>query len=640
MKNVIVFFAFLFVTCFSATGQNLVPNPGFEEYYPCNYDNPNGENDRYSCDSRYCSVGGSLYDGRFRRFRSLTPKHWFATTSFTVGFFNDCNIQRIRNLNNGPISWYQPRSGDAFIYVVVYSQRELNGTMEELRSYPSVKLSNPLEAGCYYEVSFYVKKVNNERSYTFGDNFSSNRIACDRIGAYVSKDSLHNYNGSFPTFYDIVPQIENPSGNFLTDSVNYVKISGTYKAEGGEQYLTIGNFRSNAETSIYPDEHGSAQYFIDDVSVIKIMPDFALTDSITLCRDSTLALSAPEGMDTYSWSTGDTTQTITVSQEGLYQVNAQFGCFSFSDTVRVNVQDRFQGRFSIGEDTLVCSIAQGISIRAPDGYDSYQWSTGENTQTINVFEGSTYSVEARYTCGTDKDTIKVSVFEKPEVIIQSDQGTSLCQGSDLTLHVSRADNYDRLLWNTGETSASITVNKAGEYFLNAVTKEQCPVDDRIRITLIHPPEIKIENQQTICEGIEAVITAEISNADSSSWNGAANGPSLTVNTSGIYTIEAFNQCFTTSGSVMIETVDCRPFIPNLVTPNGDGKNDKFLIRTEIPRSFQVEIYNRWGKRVYTNDSYTDSWPEKRDNNGIYFYRIYDKLLNQHYEGWIELKSSY
>ena len=635
MKNVIVFFAFLLVTCFSTAGQNLVPNPGFDDYYPCNYDNPNGENDRYSCDSRYCNVGGGLYDGRFRRFRSLTPKHWFATTSYIVGFINDCNIQRIRKLHNDPISWYQPRSGHAFIMIVAYGQRE----MEEIRSYPSVKLSNPLDSGCYYEISFYVKRVNNERTNTYG-NLSYPKIACDRIGAYVSKDSLHNYNGSHPTFYNIVPQIENPSGNFLTDSVNYVKISGTYKAEGGEQYLTIGNFRSNAETQIYPDVYGSAAYFIDDISVIKMMPDFVLTDNITLCRDSTLALSAPEGMDTYSWSTGDTTQTITISEEGLYRVDSRFGCFSLSDTVRVNVQDRFQDRFSIGEDTLVCSIAQGIPIRAPDGYDSYQWSTGENTQTINVFEGSTYSVEARYACGTDRDTIKIDVFKKPEVIIQSDQGTSLCQGSDITLHVSRADNYDSFRWNTGKTSASITVNKAGEYFLNAVTKEQCPVDDGISITLLSPPEIKIENQQTICEGIEAVITAEISNADSSVWNGTVNGPSLTVSASGIYTIEAFNQCFTTSGSVMIETVDCRPFIPNLVTPNGDGKNDKFLIRSEVPRAFQVEIYNRWGKRVYSNDSYTDSWPEKRDNNGIYFYRIYDKLLNQHYEGWIELKSSY
>ena len=639
MKNVIVFFAFLFVACFSAPGQNLVPNPGFDDYYPCNYDNPNGENDRYACDSRYCNVGGGLYDRRFRRFRSLTPRHWFAATSFAVPFFNACNIQRIRNLNNGPISWYQPRSGDAFINVVVYSQRELNGTLEELRSYPSVKLSNPLEAGCYYEISFYVKKANNDRTNNYG-NLSYPKIASDRIGAYISKDSLHNYNGSHPTFYNIVPQIENPAGNFLTDSLNYVKISGSYQAEGGEQYLTIGNFRSNAETQIYPNEHGSAQYFIDDVSVIKMTPDFALTDSITLCRDSSVALSAPEGMDTYSWSTGDTTQTITISQEGLYRVSAQFGCLSLYDTVKVLGRDRFQGRFSIGDDTLVCSIAQGISIRAPEGYEAYQWSTAENTQIISVFEGGTYSVEARYACGTDRDTIRIDVFKKPEVIIQSDQGTSLCQGSELTLHVSRADNYDRFRWNTGETSASITINKAGEYFLNAVTKEQCPVDDRISITLIHPPEIKLTNQQTICEGIEAVITAEINNADSSSWNGAANSPSLIVSASGVYTIKAFNQCFTASDSVMIETVDCRPFIPNLVTPNGDGKNDAFLIQSEVPRTFQVEIYNRWGKRVYSNDSYTSSWPGKRENDGIYFYRIYDKLLNQHYEGWVELKSSY
>jgi PKD repeat protein len=45
-------------------------------------------------------------------------------------------------------------------------------------------------------------------------------------------------------------------------------------------------------------------------------------------------------------------------------------------------------------------------------------------------------------------------------------------------------------------------------------------------------------------------------------------------------------------------------IPNVITPNGDRKNDTFVIG--VPNS-QVEIYNRWGKRVFLSENYIDDW---------------------------------
>jgi gliding motility-associated-like protein len=617
----------------SLFAQNLVPNPGFEDYYPCDFDYPNDQSGKYYCGSRHCN-GGMVYNGKFLESRSLTPKYWFSATSLRASFINDCIVQKIRMLNNGPISWYQPRGGRAFISIIAYGQRELNSNIEESRSYPSIKLSNPLDSGCYYEVSFYVKKINNERSYSHSG--TGNRIACDRIGAYLSKDSLHAYEEDFSTFYNIVPQIENLSGNILSDSINYVKISGNYKAEGGEQYITIGNFRSNAETQIYPNIYGSAEYFIDDVSVVKIIPDFNLIDTIKICKDSLLVLESPQEMDKYIWSNGDTTQNTIISKSGNYWVNAQYGCFSLSDTVYVIVQDEFNEKFSLGNDTLLCSIAQGLTLKAPIGFDVYNWSTGESGNAVKVFEAGSYSVEAYYICGLERDTIKVEVFKNPEKIIDLDQDTSICYGSDLTLKVFNVGNYKSFLWNTGEISSSITIDRAGVYSLNAINKNNCLVHGEIRISLISPPEISVEKHQIVCENIKAIITANVTNADSVVWNDSKTESSLNVIESGIYKVEAFNKCFSTADSVLIETVDCRPFIPNLVTPNKDGKNDTFAIQTKFPRTFQVEIYDRWGIRVYENYSYTNSWPEDKQENGIYFYRIYDEVLNKYHEGWIEI----
>lgn len=85
--------------------------------------------------------------------------------------------------------------------------------------------------------------------------------------------------------------------------------------------------------------------------------------------------------------------------------------------------------------------------------------------------------------------------------------------------------------------------------------------------------------------------------------------------------------------------DAGLFIPNAVSPNGDGKNDRFLIvgLDRYPGS-SLTVFNRWGNEVYHSDNYANDWSGANLNDGTYFYIL---LLNTSHgkearKGWVEI----
>jgi hypothetical protein len=124
------------------------------------------------------------------------------------------------------------------------------------REYIGGILSDTLKQGHEYCVSFYV---------SIAEEF---KYVVDGIGLYLSVDSAVDY--TINTNLSFVPQISNPAGNIIYDTLNWVQISGTYIANGGEKYFTIGNFKDDANTLV-DSTSGTlmgAYFFIDDVSVI------------------------------------------------------------------------------------------------------------------------------------------------------------------------------------------------------------------------------------------------------------------------------------------------------------------------------------------------------------------------------------
>jgi gliding motility-associated-like protein len=76
------------------------------------------------------------------------------------------------------------------------------------------------------------------------------------------------------------------------------------------------------------------------------------------------------------------------------------------------------------------------------------------------------------------------------------------------------------------------------------------------------------------------------------------------------------------------------FIPNLITPNGDGSNDVFEV-VSIPRYSVLRIFNRWGDRVYYSTDYNNSFSGESLSDGVYYYEL-ELRSGQRFKGWVEV----
>jgi hypothetical protein len=209
MKKIytLAFFAFAAV---AVNGQNLVPNPSFEV-------------------QDTCPAVSQIH---------LAPP-WETATLGTPDLFNStCSSQ------NSPA-----RTGVGSSGVYAYS------SFPNTREYMIAPLTSPLVAGTTYYVSFWVKR----------SNF---RYAIDQLGAYFS---VSNINQTTTGVLAFTPQVQNPTGNFLSSTTNWMNIAGSFVASGGESYIVLGNFSNDANSDTLVANSASssnvAYYKIDDVSV-------------------------------------------------------------------------------------------------------------------------------------------------------------------------------------------------------------------------------------------------------------------------------------------------------------------------------------------------------------------------------------
>lgn len=78
-------------------------------------------------------------------------------------------------------------------------------------------------------------------------------------------------------------------------------------------------------------------------------------------------------------------------------------------------------------------------------------------------------------------------------------------------------------------------------------------------------------------------------------------------------------------------------LPNVITPNNDGKNDTFLVSGLRPGSkTKLDVFNRWGRPVYSRNEYDNTFDGKELEGGTYFYSLFVEEQGKTYTGWIQL----
>lgn len=132
------------------------------------------------------------------------------------------------------------------------------------RGYPRNRLKGILKANTSYCVKFYLNS----------SNFMM--IGTDSYGAYFGDSVLDTIvYCNVPLTY-LTPQIQNPSGNIISDTLNWTLITGTFVATGTEKYMVLGSFKSDASTNTVVVNTSSLAFgggidvCIDDVSVIEL----------------------------------------------------------------------------------------------------------------------------------------------------------------------------------------------------------------------------------------------------------------------------------------------------------------------------------------------------------------------------------
>ena len=423
----------------------------------------------------------------------------------------------------------------------------------------SVGATNAMLHGRYqmlYDVDAhgFEYKKNSESSYTSVNTTGDSPISYNVSGLqggtaytyrfFVQKDGVV-YRGADKTFTTATCNLSvqvtaTPAKLCDGDTVTYTAVptggSGyQYSWSNGSHSNAIGITTDATYTVTVTDNLGcqvtaSKQLTLYPAAVASI------SGSAVLCNNSSTTLTA-NGGTTYLWSTGSSQRTITVSQPGTYvtTVTTVYGC-SASDSVVVTP---FANPSILGESTF-CS--GGYTTLTASGGDSYQWSTGATSATINVNTAGNYSVTASTENGCSGST-SVNVVENQPAIVTITGNSVICNETGTTLTATSGASY---LWSSGETTQSINVNNPGSYSVTVMNANGCSGSSSQTVTMMEPAVIT--GNTNICEGESAILF--VSGAGTYTWSNGAHTSTITVGTPGTYTVTASlpNGCSSTASA--------------------------------------------------------------------------------------------
>ena len=95
----------------------------------------------------------------------------------------------------------------------------------------------------------------------------------------------------------------------------------------------------------------------------------------------------------------------------------------------------------------------------------------------------------------------------------------------------------------------------------------------------------------------------------------------------------YDNCEVRTGFAPIEVGEV--FVPNIITPNRDSLNDTFRPRFSC-RPAALEVYSRWGQRVFQTDDYHNNWDARGLPDGLYYYLLRD-ADDRRAKGWVEVR---
>ncbi len=211
----------------------------------------------------------------------------------------------------------------------------------------------------------------------------------------------------------------------------------------------------------------------------------------TLCEGSSVVLTSSPG--NIKWSTGETTQSITVTKSGDYfvTVTGGAGCSVTSPVTTVTVNPMPMPTITPSGSTAICQ-GNTVSLTSSPA-NSYLWSNGATTQSITVSAAGNYSVTVSngIGCNGTSAVTPVTVVALPTATITPNGATTFCEGGSVLLTASAGDTY---LWSNGATTRTITATQGGNYAVYVNDANHCNTASAVQVVTVIPLPVVTMNQ--------------------------------------------------------------------------------------------------------------------------------------------------
>lgn len=413
-------------------------------------------------------------------------------------------------------------------------------------------------------------------------------------------------------------------------------------------------------------------FTLRDTITVEVFDDLQLSvsDDLEVCENIPFEISVssnlPNGFNEeflWEWadqSSNDPTLNLDdITETTEFILTYTFDCDVLTDTVLVTVVDPPSVTFP--EDDLICFNEGNIVLNLdPQDGVMYQWSTASNPNFSTDADPSdspttttTYTVElSKSNCPTVVESFTLNVIEPADVSL-SLTDTIICSGEAVMIvatstapdGVAESFSWEAngvvvgtgstlLLENILDDTALDLVYTYGEDCETIVRSAEIIIEDLVDIVSL---TVDPGNEVGLGREITITLLTDPESLDGLTYIWQANGSIINQDAGPImdtpledtkYIVSIFTPERNCEVMAMTEVKVVEPVfeIPNVFTPNNDGKNDFFNIVTNGLVTIQeFRVYNRWGKMIYNNDNPAEGW-DGRDGGDpapseVYVYRM-------------------
>lgn len=304
----------------------------------------------------------------------------------------------------------------------------------------------------------------------------------------------------------------------------------TFSPDGRFMFLSIQH-PNTGNTAVNIDAAGNAVVFNRSTTIVMArkehlgaqaaIPFVDLGAAQTVCANEPVLLDAGAGMTAYQWSNGETTQTIEVTQPGLYEVTVT-GSNGNTNTASVQINHLNLPEVNVNTSSNEVCAGQEVTLTV-SGLTSFSWTNGiEDGVAFVPAETTEYTVAGIGSNGcANSTTVQVVVNALPNVVANA-SSLAVCEGETVTLSGAGADAY---LWSGEVVNAvAFSPSTSSQYEVTGTDANGCQNTAQVFVQVNELPTLTlVTSVEAICAGELVTLSANSNAAQLTLSNGVENG---------------------------------------------------------------------------------------------------------------------